>query len=153
MKVDQSIWILECAQRVHISAKLKTRLSAHRHTNRQTDRQTDKSENSISASFTPFTWRIWLIDQSMAEVWNATPIEDCSHRNENTYTESRKRSTKTTPGQPSALRMAPHSIQLYYSLASYHQQHQQQLLKPVIGQRKCLDDECATRGDRMSCNY
>ena len=27
---------------------------AHRHT----DRQTHKSENSISASFTPFTWRI-----------------------------------------------------------------------------------------------
>jgi len=24
----------------------------------QTERQTDKSENSISASFTPFTWRI-----------------------------------------------------------------------------------------------
>jgi len=33
---------------------LKTGLSAHRHT----DRQTDKSENSISASFTPFTWQI-----------------------------------------------------------------------------------------------
>ena len=27
-------------------------------THTQTDRQTDKSENSISASFTPFTWRI-----------------------------------------------------------------------------------------------
>jgi len=34
---------------------LKTGLSAHRHTDRQTDRQTHKSENSISASFTPFT--------------------------------------------------------------------------------------------------
>jgi len=33
---------------------LKTGLSAHRHT----DRQTDTSENSISASFTRFTWRI-----------------------------------------------------------------------------------------------
>jgi len=29
-------------------------LSAHT----QSDRQTDNSENSISASFTPFTWRI-----------------------------------------------------------------------------------------------
>jgi len=41
---------------------LKTGLSAHRHihthTHRQTDRQTDRSENSISTSFTPFTWRI-----------------------------------------------------------------------------------------------
>jgi len=37
---------------------LKTGLSTHRHTNRQTDRQTHKSENSISVSFTPFTWRI-----------------------------------------------------------------------------------------------
>ena len=33
---------------------LKTGLSVHRHT----DRQTHKSENRISASFTPFTWRI-----------------------------------------------------------------------------------------------
>jgi len=33
-------------------------VSAHRHTDRQTDRQTHRSENSISASFTPFTWRI-----------------------------------------------------------------------------------------------
>jgi len=41
---------------VHISAKFKTGLSAHRHT--ETDRQTDKSENSISISFTPFTWQI-----------------------------------------------------------------------------------------------
>jgi len=32
---------------------LKTGLSAHTHT-----AETDKSENSISASFTPFTWRI-----------------------------------------------------------------------------------------------
>ena len=30
---------LKGAQRVHISAKLKTGLSAHRHTDRQTDRQ------------------------------------------------------------------------------------------------------------------
>jgi len=51
---------LEGAQRVHISAKLKTGLIAHTHsqTDRQTDRQTDKNENSISASFTPFTWQI-----------------------------------------------------------------------------------------------
>ena len=35
---------------------LKAGPSAHRHTH--TDRQTDKSENSISASFTPFTWQI-----------------------------------------------------------------------------------------------
>jgi len=55
---------LEGAQRVHISANLemadalweghtllKTGLSGHRHT------QTDRSENGISASFTPFTWR------------------------------------------------------------------------------------------------
>jgi len=33
---------------------LKTGLSAHT----QTHTHTDKSENSISASFTPFTWRI-----------------------------------------------------------------------------------------------
>jgi len=40
---------------------LKTGLSAHRvhrRTHTQTDRQTHKSKNSISASFTPFTWRI-----------------------------------------------------------------------------------------------
>jgi len=37
---------LKGTQTVHISAKLKTGLSAHR--------QTDKSENIISASFTPF---------------------------------------------------------------------------------------------------
>ena len=57
-------FVLEGAQRVHIFAKLKTGLSAHRHTqshtytDRQSDRQTDKSENSISASLTSFTWRI-----------------------------------------------------------------------------------------------
>ena len=74
---------IEGAQRVHISTKrilfdlsfcvsevglagalweghtlLKTGLSARAHTHRQTDRQTDNSENIISASFTPFTWRI-----------------------------------------------------------------------------------------------
>jgi len=42
------------SESAYIRQVLKTELSAHR----QTDRQTDKSENSISASFTPFTWRI-----------------------------------------------------------------------------------------------
>jgi len=42
---------LEGAQRVHISAKTECAQT-------QTDRQTDKSENSISDSFTQFTWRI-----------------------------------------------------------------------------------------------
>jgi len=52
---------LEGAQRVHMSAKCVvggTPTVEDWTECAQTHTQTDKSENSISASFTPFTWRI-----------------------------------------------------------------------------------------------
>jgi len=51
LQAKTHLFKLEGAQRVHTS--VKWRLDWVR-----TDTQTDKSENSISASFTPFTWRI-----------------------------------------------------------------------------------------------
>jgi len=51
---------------------LKTGLSAHRHTHRQTYRH--KSDNSISASFTPFTWRIYSFNGAQCySIKNANP--------------------------------------------------------------------------------